>query len=101
MTLETPHLLQLYIPLPAPIATLAIVLAGFICNNSRLDDFSGRFNDLGARMGDLREDLLRRIDDCRDLLGAEMQVEIEKLRSEMREDRAGTFSRYSRITSDD
>lgn len=77
MNPATQQLLQLYIPLLAPVTTLVVVLVGFIYNNSRLSD--------------LRGDLLRRIDDTRDLLRAEMKAhraetkgEMQELRSELR-----------------
>ena len=58
----------IYLPLLSPLATLAIVMVGFLYNNSRLNDFR-------ASMGDLR-----------DMLRAEirvLQTTMEKNQSEL------------------
>jgi hypothetical protein len=66
MNPETQQLLAIYLPLLSPIATLAIVVVGFIYNNSRMNDFRDR-------LGDTRE-----------LLRAEFKAELGDLRAEMR-----------------
>ena len=83
MNATTQQTLQLYIPSLAPLATLAVVLVGFLYNNSRLNDF-------GARLIDTR-----------DLLRAEFNGQIGTLRAETREQigalRAETVERFTRL----
>ncbi len=57
--------LPVNISLLTPIATLAVVMVGFLYNN-------GRMTDLHGRMTDLRMHVDGRIDDLRDMLRAEM-----------------------------
>lgn len=71
---------QLAIVSVAPLATLAVVLVGFLYNNARLTDLR---NDMISRMSTLRDEMLsrmssldasvnQRLDDTRDVLRAEM-----------------------------
>ena len=60
-----PQWLPVYVSLLTPIATLAIVMVGFLYNNGRMSDFQGR-------MTNLRMHVDGRIDDLRDMLRAEM-----------------------------
>ena len=76
------QMLAIYVPLLAPLATLAIVMVGILYNNSRLSDFR-------SSMGDLR-----------DMLRAEMRVLqtiMEKNHSELLGKFAELDTRVSRI----
>ena len=94
--------LTLYLPLLTPIATLAIVLVAFICNNSRLTDFRGEFRTAIAHvrssMNDMR-DMLRaeiRAADSRELLRAEfggLRTEVERNHRELLHRIAGIETR--------
>ena len=76
------QLLTLYLPLLSPLATVAIVMVGFLYNNSRL-------TDLRLSMGDMR-----------DMLRAEikvLQTIMEKNQSEVLSKFAELETRVSRI----
>jgi hypothetical protein len=76
------QLLVLYLPLLSPLATLAIVMVGFLYNNSRLSDFR-------LSMGDMR-----------DMLRAEikvLQATMDKNQSELLSKFAELETRVSRI----
>jgi hypothetical protein len=76
------QLLVLYLPLLSPLATLAIVMVGFLYNNSRLSDFR-------LSMGDMR-----------DMLRAEikvLQATMEKNQSELLSKFAELETRVTRI----
>ena len=76
------QMLAIYLPLLAPLATLAIVMVGILYNNSRLSDFRSSMNDL------------------RDMLRAEMRVLqtiMEKNHSELLGKFAELDTRVSRI----
>jgi hypothetical protein len=76
------QLLVLYLPLLSPLATLAIVMVGFLYNNSRLNDFR-------LSMGDMR-----------DMLRAEikvLQATMDKNQSELLSKFAELETRVSRI----
>ena len=66
------QMLAIYLPLLTPLATLAIVMVGFLYNNSRLSDFRSDFRssiaDLRAEFGDLRTELRGGMNDMRDML---------------------------------
>lgn len=73
---------MLYLPLLSPLATLAIVMVGFLYNNSRLSDFR-------LSMGDMR-----------DMLRAEikvLQATMDKNQSELLSKFAELETRVSRI----
>ncbi len=53
----------------APLATLAVVLVGFLYNNARLTDLR---NDLTSRMNALETNFQKRLEDTRELLRAEI-----------------------------
>ena len=55
------QMLAIYLPLLTPLATLAIVMVGFLYNNSRLSDFR-------SSIGDLRTELRGGMNDMRDML---------------------------------
>jgi hypothetical protein len=84
--------LPVYVSLLTPIATLAIVMVGFLYNNSRLGELS---QGLNRRMDDLSRSVDLRINDLRDLLRAEMA----KNHSEMLMKFAELDSRLTRIES--
>ena len=69
------QLLVLYIPLLSPLATLAIVMVGFLYNNSRLSDFR-------LSMGDMR-----------DMLRAEIRV----LRAAMDKNQSEVLSKFAEL----
>ena len=76
------QLLVLYLPLLSPLATLAIVMVGFLYNNSRLSDFR-------LSMGDMR-----------DMLRAEikvLQATMERNQSELLSKFAELETRVTRI----
>ncbi len=109
--------LPVYISLITPVATLAIVMVGFLYNNgrmtdlrmhvdARIEDFNGRMGELSKRlddridelnnrMGELSKRLDDRIDDLRDVLRAEMA----KNHSEMLHRFADLDTRLTRIES--
>lgn len=70
----------------APLATLAVVLVGFLYNNARLTDNN-------ARLTDLRNDFNKRLEDTRELLRAE----ISRNHSEMLHRFGDLDSRLTRI----
>jgi len=80
--------LPVYISLLSPIATLAVVMVGFLYNNSRMSDLKDFVRAEVARMDG-------RINDLRDLLRAEMA----KNHSEMLMKFAELDSRLIRIES--
>jgi hypothetical protein len=80
--------LPVYISLLSPIATLVVVMVGFLYNNSRMSDLKDFVRGEVARMDG-------RINDLRDLLRAEMA----KNHSEMLIKFAELDSRLSRIES--
>lgn len=84
--------LPVYISLLTPIATLAIVMVGFLYNNARLGDLSLGLN---RRMDELSRSVDQRINDLRDMLRAEMA----KNHSEMLLKFAELDSRLTRIES--
>lgn len=84
--------LPVYISLLTPIATLAIVMVGFLYNNARLGDLS---QNLNRRMDELSRSVDQRINDLRDMLRAEMA----KNHSEMLLKFAELDSRLTRIES--
>jgi hypothetical protein len=76
------QLLVLYLPLLSPLATLAIVMVGFLYNNSRLSDFR-------LSMGDMR-----------DMLRAEiktMEVEIRVLQTTMDKNQSELLSKFAEL----
>jgi hypothetical protein len=76
------QLLVLYLPLLSPLATLAIVMVGFLYNNSRLSDFR-------LSMGDMR-----------DMLRAEikaMGVEIKVLQTTMEKNQSELLSKFAEL----
>jgi len=76
------QMLAIYLPLLTPLATLAIVMVGFLYNNSRLSDFRSSIGDM------------------RDMLRAEMRVLqtiMEKNHSELLGKFAELDTRVSRI----
>ena len=76
------QLLVLYLPLLSPLATVAVVMIGFLFNNSRL-------TDLRLSMGDMR-----------DMLRAEikvLQATMEKNQSELLSKFAELETRVTRI----
>jgi len=79
MTPRALELLQVLLPLLTPLATLTIVMVGFIYNNSR--------------MSDLRSDLLRHMDALKETLRAEMA----KNQSEILHKFADLDTRLSRL----
>ena len=82
MRMNQQQLLVLYLPLLSPLATLAIVMVGFLYNNSRLSDFR-------LSMGDMR-----------DMLRAEikvLQATMEKNQSELLSKFAELETRVTRI----
>ncbi len=79
MTPRALELLQVLLPLLTPLATLAIVMVGFIYNNSR--------------MSDLRSDMLRHMDALKETLRAEMA----KNQSELLHKFADLDTRLSRL----
>lgn len=95
--------LPVYVSLLTPIATLAIVMVGFLYNNSRLGELSQglnrRMDDLSRsvdrRIDDLSRSVDLRINDLRDMLRAEMA----KNHSEMLIKFAELDSRLTRIES--
>ena len=48
MNPQTQQLLAIYPPLLSPLATVTIVMIGFIYNNGRLNDFRDRLTDTRA-----------------------------------------------------
>ena len=83
------QLLVLYLPLLSPLATLAIVMVGFLYNNSRL-------SDLRLSMGDMRDMLRAEIK----TMGVEikvLQTTMEKNQSELLGKFAELETRVSRI----
>lgn len=84
--------LPVYISLLTPIATLAIVMVGFLYNNARLGDLS---QNLNRRMDELSRSVDQRISDLRDMLRAEMA----RNHSEMLLKFAELDSRLTRIES--
>jgi hypothetical protein len=76
------QLLVLYLPLLSPLATLAIVMVGFLYNNSRLSDFR-------LSMGDMR-----------DMLRAEIKtlaVEIRVLHTTMDKNQSEVLSKFAEL----
>ena len=76
------QLLVLYLPLLSPLATLAIVMVGFLYNNSRLSDFR-------LSMGDMR-----------DMLRAEikmMEVEIRVLQTTMEKNHSELLNKFAEL----
>ena len=77
-------LLAIYLPLLTPIVTFAIVMVGFLYNNSRLSDFRSDFRssigDLRAEFGDLRTEVRGNIENLR----TEVRGNIGDLRTELR-----------------
>jgi len=87
------------IALLTPIATLAIVMVGFLYSNRRIDDVGLRIGDMRAdmeqRFADLRTDMDHRLNDLRDALRAEMA----KNHSEMLARFADLDTRLTRLES--
>ncbi len=84
---------MLYLPLLSTLATLAIVIVGFVYSNSRLSDFA-------SRMGDVGVDLRGSMNDMRDMLCAELRVvraTMEKNHSEVLGKFAELDGRLSRL----
>src|SRR6266850_523502 len=84
-------LLAIYLPLLTPIVTFAIVMVGFLYNNSRLSDFRSDFRsgigDLRAEFGDLRTELRGSVGDLRGSIGdirGSLSDMRDMLRAEMR-----------------
>ena len=80
------------IALLTPIATLAVVVVGFLYSNRRIDDVLA---DVQGRSMDLRMGIGRRIEDLRDALRAEMA----KNHSEMLARFADLDTRLTRLES--
>jgi len=80
------------IALLTPVATLAIVMVGFLYSNRRIDDLR---SDMEHRIGDLRTDIEHRISDLGDALRAEMA----KNHSEMLARFADLDTRLTRLES--
>jgi len=76
------QLLAIYLPLLTPIVTFAIVMVGFLYNNSRLSDFRSGIGDLRSEFGGLRTELRGNIENLR----IELRGNIENLRTEFRGD---------------
>src|SRR5437867_4301281 len=74
------QMLAIYLPLLAPLATLAVVMVGFLYNNSRLSDFRSGIGDLRAEFVDLRTEVRGSIENLR----TEVRGSIENLRTEFR-----------------
>ena len=94
------QMLMIYLPLLTPLATLAIVMVGFLYNNSRLSDFRSSMGDMRSSMGDMRTELRGSMNDMRDMLRAEMRVlqtTMEKNHSELLGKFAELDTRVSRI----
>ena len=76
------QLLVLYLPLLSPLATVAVVMIGFLFNNSRL-------TDLRLSMGDMR-----------DMLRAEiktLEVEIRVLHTTMDKNQSEVLSKFAEL----
>jgi hypothetical protein len=80
------QLLVLYLPLLSPLATVAVVMIGFLYNNSRL-------TDLRLSMGDMR-DMLRA--EIRALQGS-MEGEIRVLRATMDKNQSEVLSKFAEL----
>ena len=101
---------QFLLGLIAPITTIAVVLVGFLFNNSRITDlasrFDGRFTDLSNRFDGRFTDLSSRVDgrlgDLKDIIKAEAESSNANLRR-MEEMMLGKFAevdnRLNRIES--
>ncbi len=91
--------LPVYISLITPVATLAIVMVGFLYNNGRVSDLR---QDVLNRMGELSKRVDDRIDDLKDLTRAEMrrlEAESAKIHSEMLHRFGDLDTRLTRIES--
>jgi hypothetical protein len=80
------QLLVLYLPLLSPLATLAIVMVGFLYNNSRLSDFR-------LSMGDMRDMLRAEIKG----LQSSMEGEIRALRATMDKNQSEVLSKFAEL----
>ena len=80
------QLLALYLPLLSPLATVAIVMIGFLYNNSRL-------TDLRMSMGDMR-DMLRA--EIRGLQGS-VEGELKVLRATMDKNQSEVLSKFAEL----
>ena len=91
-----------YIPLLSFTGTLAVVVVGFLYNNSRLTDFAGRFTDLNARFTDLNNRFADSFSDLKDLIQAEAarsDANIARVESVLLTKFAELDNRLSRIES--
>jgi hypothetical protein len=87
------QLLVLYLPLLSPLATLAIVMVGFLYNNSRLSDFGARMGDIRASMGDMRDMLRAEIKG----LQSSVEGEIRVLRATMEKNQSEVLSKFAEL----
>ena len=91
--------LPVYISLITPVATLAIVMVGFLYNNGRMTDLR---THVDSRIGELSNRVDGRIDDLKDLTRAEMrriEAEMAKNHSEMLHRFGDLDTRLTRIES--
>ena len=80
------QLLTLYLPLLSPLATVAIMMVGFLYNNSRL-------TDLRLSMGDMRDMLRAEIKG----LQSSMEGEIRVLRMTMEKNQSEVLSKFAEL----
>ena len=90
MNPQLQQILSLYIPLLSPIATLAIVMVGFIYNNSRMNDLRDLFRaELKTEIGALQSDTRARLD--------HLEVKIDKIADTLSQRLADHEQRITRL----